>query len=162
MLLRGAQQETAPPLSASIPSGTLASERSCGPRKRRGRLGRGGGEPQTLASRLPRGPHDREDAKRSQREASDLEKQENKITERVGGSQALPKRNGRKWKMGFAKAAVLCRPGGLGPRSCSTHLRAVESTFCSAATLLTGSDWRRNVFSYRKRALSCRGNDNNS
>ena len=71
-------------------------------------MGRGGTQPPAVTARLPRGPHDQKDAERGQRPG---EAQENKITERVGGSLALPKRKGRKWKLGLAEGAVLCRPG---------------------------------------------------
>ena len=83
MLLRGAQLETAPPSSASIPAGAGSSERSSGPREPRERMGRGGIQPPAVTARLPRGPHDQKDAERGQRPG---EAQENKITERVGGA----------------------------------------------------------------------------
>lgn len=71
-------------------------------------MGRGGSDTPVLAASLPRSLN-RKDTENSQAGASDLARQENKITERVGeggGSLAFPKRKGRKWKMVFGEGGL--------------------------------------------------------
>lgn len=154
MLLRGAQQETAPPPELQSPRepGFGTQLRPFGAKGKNGAWRERDASPGCLAAA---GPHERKDAESSQRGASDLARQENKITERVGvGGGAWLSRKGRggngRWVL--ARGAVLCRPGWPSSCSCSAHLRAVESTFCSAPTLSMGSNRRKNGFSCRKRA----------
>lgn len=145
---RAARNRSSP--SASMPAGARASERSCGRLEPEGRMGRGGSDTPVPAASLLRGPHDRENTQSSQRGASDLVRQEKKITERVGGawfSRKGRRGNGR-WVL--PRGAVLCRPGWLG--SCSSA--PISEQLKALSVLLRPCEWgltrERTVFLVEK------------